>query len=141
MGAAPSLPGGRSGVSGVSADRNQAVRRPDTTANPARNLFWLLPALIVRRGHEGAASLLLSSFVSFLEGLARRDVMLHGMGTISCSPGGAQVCRDLGMTRLGDYQFGAGYGVWELPGAAISASLFARRSPMLRHAYAEAFPN
>lgn len=75
----------------------------------------------------------------FLESLAAREVFLHGIGSISVSPGGAQICRDLGMTRLGVHFLDPGYEVWELPGTAIARSIFARRSPTLRRRYAEAF--
>ena len=120
--------------SNLSVDR---VRQPILPGT----YFGYCPALIVSRGHEGAAPLLLSSFVSFLEQLARRGIILHGLGSISCSPAGAQVCQDLGMTRLGDYRLGPDYGVWELPGSAVATSLFGRRSPMLRQAYTQAFPS
>ena len=101
--------------------------------------FGYCPALIILKRHEAAASLLLSSFVRFLEALAERDILLHGIGTISCSPGGAQVCRDLGMTRHGAYFMDSAFGIWELPGNAIANSIFARRSPLLRRRYAEAY--
>ncbi len=103
--------------------------------------FGYCPALIVCPGHEAASTLLMSSFVNFLERLAVRDVFLLGMGTVSCSPAGAQVCRDLGMTSLGDHCLGFDLGVWELPGAAIPGSIFGRRSPLLRRRYAEIFPD
>lgn len=120
-------------------ESNLSVERVRQPILPS-TYFGYCPALIVGRGHESAAPLLLSSFVTYLEQLARRDIVLHGLGSISCSPGGAQVCQDLGMTRLGDYWLGPDYGVWELPGSAVSASLFGRRSPMLRQAYTQAFP-
>ncbi len=97
------------------------------------------PALIVRPGHESAAMLLIASFVRFLESLARRDVILHGIGTISCTPGGAQICRDLGMTRIGDHALGPDFGLWDLPGHAIANSIFGRRSALLRRTYSAAF--
>lgn len=101
--------------------------------------FGYSPAVVVRPGHESASMLLLSSFVAFLESLADRGVLLHGIGSISVSPGGAQICRDLGMTRIGTHFLDPEYGVWELPGAAIAGSIFARRSPKLRRRYAERF--
>lgn len=101
--------------------------------------FGYCPALIVRPGHEAASSLLLSSFVRFLEDLAERDVLLHGLGTISVSPSGAQICRDLGMVRLGSHCLDASFGVWELPGTAIPGSIFGRRSATLRQKYADAY--
>ena len=98
--------------------------------------FGYCPALIVAPGQEGASRVLLSSFVRFLEDLARRDVLLHGIGTISVSPGGEQICRDLGMRMLGRHVTHDAYGVWELPGAAIPATIFGRKSPLIARAYA-----
>ena len=102
--------------------------------------FGYCPALIVGRGHEAASSLLLTSFVAFLERLADRGVVLSGIGTTSVTAGGAQVCRDLGMTRIGDHCLDPGFGVWELPGAAIAGSVFGRRSAVLRRRYGAEFP-
>ncbi len=101
--------------------------------------FGYCPALIVCHGHEAASTLLMSSFVRFLERLAERDVLLHGIGTVSCTPGGAQVCRELGMTRLGHHCLDPDFGVWELPGEAVPETIFGRRSSLLRRRYAEAF--
>ncbi|MDP5219509.1 helix-turn-helix transcriptional regulator [Ruegeria sp. 2205SS24-7] len=101
--------------------------------------FGYCPALIVRPGHEAASALLMSSFVGFLETLAERDVYLHGIGTISVSPGGAQVCRDIGMIRLGSHCLSPKFAVWDLPGNSIPQSIFGRRSAFLRQRYAEAF--
>ncbi|WP_299849230.1 helix-turn-helix transcriptional regulator [uncultured Roseovarius sp.] len=101
--------------------------------------FGYCPALVVCHGHEAATPLLMTSFVRYLEALAERDILLHGIGTISCSAGGEQICRDLGMTRLGAHCTGPAYNVWELSGAAITTSVFARRSPRLRRRYADAF--
>ena len=98
------------------------------------------PVLIVCPGHEAASTLVLSSFVGFLEELARRDVLLHGIGTVSVSRGGDQVCRDLGMDYLGAHQLDESYGIWDLPGAAVSKSIFGRRSPLVARAYRDAFP-
>ncbi|MDW4548304.1 helix-turn-helix transcriptional regulator [Defluviimonas sp. D31] len=103
--------------------------------------FGYSPAVVIRRGHEAVGPLLLSSFVSFLETLARREVFLHGMGSISVSLGGAQICRDLGMTRLGTHCLDPGYELWELPGSAIPTSIFGRRSPFLRRCYRDVFGN
>ena len=73
------------------------------------------------------------------EDLARRDVLLHGIGTVSVSRGGDQVCRDLGMEYLGAHQLDKSYGIWDLPGAAVSSSIFGRRSPLVARAYREEF--
>jgi len=117
----------------LTADRMHRPLLPGT-------YYGYCPALIVRPGHEATASLLLSSFVQFLETLAAREIFLHGLGTISCSAGGAQICHDLGMTRLGDYFVSPDYGVWTLPGHAIASSIFGRRSPRLAAQYADLFP-
>ena len=101
--------------------------------------FGYCPALVVCKGHEAAAPLLMSSFVHYLEKLAEREILLHGFGTIACSEGGRQVCRDLGMIRLGAYCTGASFDVWEMTGATIATSIFARRSPLLRRCYTDAF--
>lgn len=116
----------------LSLDR---IRRPILPGT----YFGYSPAVVVRPGHESASMLLLSSFVDFLEALADRDVLLHGIGSISVSAGGAQICQDLGMTWLGTHYLDPSYGLWELPGAAIAGSIFARRSPKLRLRYSEAF--
>lgn len=101
--------------------------------------FGYCPALVVRSGHEGVAPLLVSSFVASLEALARRDVILSAIGTISVSAGGAQLCRDLGMTFLGNHARFEDFGVWVLEGGEIAASLFGRRSAVLRRRYGAAF--
>lgn len=103
--------------------------------------YGYCPAVVVAPGHEAAAPLLLGSFVRFLETLARREVLLHGIGTISVSAAGAQLCRDLGLRRLCDHVLDPEFGCWELTGAEIARSIFARRSPLLRQAYAGAFPD
>jgi transcriptional regulator with XRE-family HTH domain len=123
---------GRLIESDLSVDRIRQPILPGT-------YFGYCPALIVRPGHEAASVLLLSSFVRFLERLAEREIVLHGMGTVSVSPGGAQVCRDLGMTRLTSHCLNPAYGIWELAGSAIPDSIFARRSPLLRRSYIQAF--
>lgn len=101
--------------------------------------FGYCPALIVAPGHQAASSLLLSSFIDFLETQARSGILLHGFGSITCSPAGEQVCRDLGMTFLRRHQVETSYGVWELTGAGLAGSIFARRSPFLQQCYSEAF--
>lgn len=101
--------------------------------------FGYCPALVVRSGHEAVAPLLVSSFVASLEALARRDVVLSAIGTVSVSPGGAQLCRDLGMTFLGNHARFDQYGVWVLEGAEIATSIFGRKSAMLRRHYSATF--
>ncbi|MDI3336456.1 helix-turn-helix transcriptional regulator [Defluviimonas aestuarii] len=113
----------------------ERIRRPILPGT----YFGYSPAVVVRPGHESASMLLLSSFVDFLEALADRDVFLHGIGSISVSPGGAQICQDLGMTWLGTHCLDPSYGLWELPGAAVAGSIIARRSPKLRLRYNEVF--
>ncbi len=101
--------------------------------------FGYCPALIVSPGHQAASTLLLFSFIDFLEVQACRGVLLHGIGTISCSAGGEQICRDLGMTRLCHHKIEPSYGVWELSGASIANSIFGRRSPFLKQCYSKEF--
>jgi transcriptional regulator with XRE-family HTH domain len=101
--------------------------------------FGYCPSLIIRPGHEAASMLLLSSFVAFLEALATREILFHGIGSVTVSPGGAHICRDLGMTHLGPHESIPGCHFWDLPGAAIPGSIFARRSNLLRQRYEEAF--
>lgn len=101
--------------------------------------FGYCPALIVAPGHERATSLLMSSFVAHLEDLVARGVLYRGIGTVSCTAAGAQLCRHLGMERLGAYEPVLGNEVWELPGARIATSLFAQRSARVREAYGRAF--
>ncbi|SFC03074.1 helix-turn-helix domain-containing protein [Tropicimonas isoalkanivorans] len=101
--------------------------------------FGYSPAVVVLPGHEAASTLQLSSFVRFLEDLASRDVVLHGIGAISVSLGGGRLCRDLGMTRLGSYRIYPSFDVWELPGRVVPMSIFGRRSARLATRYAQAF--
>lgn len=115
---------------------------PDRFHRPllAGRYFGYCTTLVVAQGHEPATALLVSSFVSFLERLAARDVFLDGIGTTSVSPGGAQICRDLGMAYLGGHAADPSLGVWHLPGAAIADSVFGRRSRSVRRVYAAEFP-
>ena len=101
--------------------------------------FGYCPALVICPGHEAATPLLLSSFTRFLKDMAERDVLLHGIGAVSVSPNGAQICRDLDMIQLGSHYLNPEFGVWELPGARIANSLFTRRDPTLRRAYSQEF--
>ena len=123
------------------AFREGRLLETDMTADRVRRAvlpgtyFGYCPALIVAPGHEAASAPLLASFIRFLEDLARRDILLHGIGTISVSVGGAQICRDLGMTKLGTHVTDDSYGIWELPGSAIPDSIFGRKSPFLARAY------
>ncbi len=101
--------------------------------------YGYCPALVVKPGHEAAAPMLLSSFVSNLEAMARRGVLLHGIGTVSCSPAGAQVCRDLGMVHLCNHVRYPDFGIWEMTGAQIPGSVFGRRSARLARCYTDHF--
>lgn len=124
--------GGRLDETGLTSDRLRRAILPG-------RYYGYCPGLVVAPGHEAASHLLFQSFVEFLEGLARRDVILAGIGTISVSDAGAQICRELGFERLCDHVLGAKFGCWELPGAAISGSIFGRRSKLVRTAYSDAF--
>lgn len=96
-------------------------------------------SVVVLPGHEAASPLLLTSFVRFLEDLAGRGIFFHAIGTTAVSRGGNQLCGDLGMTRLGSHMVSNDYGIWELTGRALSTSLFARKSPVIKRAYTDAF--
>ena len=82
---------------------------------------------------------MVSSFVKHLEDLAVRGVLYRGIGSITCSGGGAQLSRDIGMARLGRYALDPDSEVWELTGAALATSLFAQKSAIVREAYSRAF--
>ncbi|NNE81606.1 MAG: helix-turn-helix transcriptional regulator [Silicimonas sp.] len=116
----------------LSADRIHQPILPGT-------YYGYCPALVVLPGHEGAASPMLSSFVAFLERLASRDVYLYGIGTVACTAGGVQVCKDLGMAHLCDHELDSRLSIWELSGAAVPGSIFGKRSASLRRAYAREF--
>lgn len=135
----PLLPEDEAAFRALSFDEH--VLAPDRIHQPILpgEYFGYCPALIVLPGHERAAGLLMSSFVAHLEELAARDVLYRGIGTISCSAAGEQLCRDLGMIDLGVYTGDPTYKVWELTGAGIARSLFARRSGLLRDVYTRAF--
>lgn len=121
---------GRLIESELSVDR---IRRPILPGT----YYGYCPALVVCADHEAAGRPLFSSFVRFLEALAERDVLLHGIGAITCSAAGVQICRELGMSHIGIHSTGPSFEVWDLPGAAIPESIFARRSPILRQRYSE----
>lgn len=123
---------------GAFMERDLSLDRLRQPILPGR-YFGYSPVVIVERGHEAASALLLSSFVSFLEDLARRDILFHGLGTISCSPGGAQLCRELGMAHLKTHRLGPDYGVWAMDGTAIAGSIFAKRSPFVARQYGREF--
>ena len=118
--------------SDLSVDRTHRPILPGT-------YYGYCTAVIIKPGHEAAGPVLLSSFVRFLEDLAARDILLHGIGTVACSAGGTQMCRDLGMTHLGNHRAIPDFGIWDMPGAAIANSIFGRRSPTLRTLYSETF--
>ncbi len=101
--------------------------------------YGYCPVVVIARGHEGAAPCLLSSFVSFLEGLAEREVFVDGIGAAAISAEGRQFCQDVGMTRIGAHRTVPGVELWELPGSGVARSFFARKSPRLRSAYAAEF--
>ena len=116
----------------LSADRLHVPLLPGT-------YYGYCPALIVRRGHQAASLLLLDSFLAFLESLLERDVFLRGLGTVSVSDSGAQLCRDLGMKNLGKHSLSPAYDVWEMTGDAIPGSVFGQRSKLVQNAYQARF--
>ncbi|MDU8912337.1 helix-turn-helix transcriptional regulator [Aestuariicoccus sp. MJ-SS9] len=97
--------------------------------------FAYCPAVYVARGHEAAARLLLSGFVSVLEELAEREVFIREIGAISVNALGRQLCEDLGLRFHGGHRRYATYDLWVFPGEDFASSLFGRRSPKLRQAY------
>ena len=119
--------------SDLSVDRVRSTMLPGT-------YYGYCPVLIVKPGEENAASLLLSSFVGFLEKLADRGALFHGIGTVSVSPAGAQVCRDFGMDRIGVHCADPSFELWNMSGETISRSIFARKSPRVAEAYRARFP-
>ena len=119
--------------SDLEIDRVRSTMLPGT-------YYGYCPVLIVRPGEENAATLLLSSFVGFLETLAARGALFHGIGTVSVSPAGAQVCKDFGMEKIGVHQSDPSFALWDLSGHAIGHSIFARKSARVAEAYRGAFP-
>lgn len=101
--------------------------------------FGYSTAVVIRPGHEAASPLLLTSFVQFLEDLAKRGILFHGIGTTAVSAGGNQLCKDLGMTRLGSHIVSPDYATWEMRGRDLARSIFARRSPLIKRLYSEEF--
>lgn len=101
--------------------------------------FGYSTAVVVCPGHEAVSTLLVSSFTDYIEELAMRDVLFHSIGTIAVSKGGEQMCRGLGMEKLGPFGPTRSFSVWELSGAAMANSLFARRSAIVRRSYSNAF--
>ena len=97
--------------------------------------FGYCPAAVILPGHEAVAPAMVTSFVTFLETLAGRGVLLEGIGATSVSADGRQFCQDLGFRLIGAHELVPCFGVWELSGAAIAGSVFGRRSVALRHAY------
>ncbi len=102
--------------------------------------FGYSPAVVVAPGHSAAGMLLVSSFIEHLEKLAVRGVMFSGIGTVAVSPAGEQLCRELGMERLGDFRPAPQFSVWELAGRNLAGSIFGRRSAILARKYSETFP-
>ena len=101
--------------------------------------YGYCPVLAVRSGHEASSSLLLTTFVNYLEKLAERNIVLSGLGTVTVSPGGAQICKELGLNHIGDHCLNPAFGIWELTGAAVPNSIFGRRSLLVRNCYTAAF--
>jgi DNA-binding XRE family transcriptional regulator len=125
--------------------RDGRLKENDLTLDRVRSTllpgqyFGYCPVLIVKPGEEHAAAHLLSTFVKFLERLASRGVLFHGIGTVSVSPSGAQLCRDLGMDQIGHYETNPDFELWILSGAALAGSIFAQKSVIVSRAYTDAF--
>jgi hypothetical protein len=86
--------------------------------------YGYCPAVVVCPGHESASTLLISSFVDYLEELATSGVLFHGLGTVAVSRGGERICKGIGMDYLGQYEDTGGFSVWNLTGAGIARSIF-----------------
>ena len=101
--------------------------------------FAYCPAIYIAQGHEAAARLLLSGFVTELEGLARREIFIREMGAISVNALGRQLCEDIGLRFLGNHERYPDFGIWIIPGHEIATSILGRRSLKLRRAYGNQF--
>jgi len=101
--------------------------------------FGYCAGVYIARGHRKAALALLSGFVSVLEDLAEQEVFLRELAAIAASPIGHQLCEDLKFQFLGPHTDVAGLEFWCFAGRDMPKSLFARRSPKLRRAYAAHF--
>ena len=97
--------------------------------------YGYCPVVVIARGHEAAAPLLLRSVQRFLEDLAERGVVLEGLGAAAVSAEGRQLCRQMGFERLGPHRAARDCEVWELPGRAIPGSILGRRSPSMAEVY------
>ncbi len=134
-------------LSDVDAERFRArtLNESDLSADRLRRpllpglYYGYCPVVVLVKGHEAAAPLLLSSFQSFLLELTERGVLLRGIGAVSVSAGGRQFCEDLGFECLGRHLREPDYHVWELSGAQIPGSLFGRGNAVVRQAYEAAF--
>ena len=117
----------------ISVERVQQPILPGT-------YFGYCPGLVVKPGSEAASLLLIASFIRYLERLARRDILFHGIGSVTVSRGGAQLSKQLGMEFLGRHKDYPEYENWVLSGWGIANSIFAHKSPFLQSAYQNAFP-
>lgn len=116
---------------------DEAELTPDLLKRPLLpgRYFCYCPAIYVARGHEAASRLLLSGFVTALEELVDRDILVREIGAISVNSLGWQLCEDLGLRYLGQHDRYGTFGVWTMPGPDIAKSLLGRRSQKLRDAY------
>ena len=98
--------------------------------------FAYCPAAYLARLHEAAAPTLLTGFISILEDLIDREILVTGIGAIAVTPTGKQLCTDLGLDNLGLHKIHPEFSLWHLPANRIARSLPGRRSAKIRRAYA-----
>jgi len=120
-----------------SGDLEESVFSRETLKRPILpgEYFAYCPAVYLARFHEAAARPLLTGFVSILEDLVDRDILLRGIGAIAITPTGRQLCKDLGLDHLGPHKVHPKFSFWYLPGKRIAQSLPGRRSAKICRAY------
>lgn len=113
----------------------EALRRPVLPGD----YFGYCAGVYIAQGHQKSALPLLNGFVKVLEDLAEREVFLMDLAAIAASPIGHQLCKDLSFQFIGPHVNGTGLEFWHLAGVNMPNSLFSRRSPVLKKAYADYF--
>ncbi|SDX94940.1 Helix-turn-helix [Ruegeria halocynthiae] len=101
--------------------------------------FGYCAGVYIAHEHQKSALHLLNGFVKVLEDLVNREVYLKDLAAIAASPIGHQLCKDLSFQFIGPHFNAIGLEFWRLAGENIPNSLFARRSPVLKKAYADRF--
>lgn len=113
----------------------ESLRRPVLPGD----YFGYCAGVYIAQGHQNSALHLLNGFVKVLEDLVIREVYLKDLAAIAASPIGHQLCKDQSFQFIGPHVDATGLEFWHLAGENILYSLFARRSPMLKKAYADRF--